>query len=68
MLSIDSGARSRLNTVFIVGNFIGGAIGSALAGTFWQLGGWVLLMAAAAGVIGVALTTWLVHRTRALAR
>lgn len=67
MLSIDPSARSRLNTVIIVGSFIGGAVGSALAGVLWPLGGWPLLMVAAATVIGFALTLWLVHRTRALA-
>jgi predicted MFS family arabinose efflux permease len=67
MLSIDRSARSRLNTVIIVGNFIGGAIGSALAGIFWPLGGWPVLTIAAATVTGFALTLWLVHRTRALA-
>lgn len=68
MLSIDPSARSRLNTVIIVGSFIGGAVGSALAGVLWPLGGWPLLMVAAATVIGFALTLWLVHRTRALVR
>lgn len=67
MLSIDGTARSRLNTVFVVGNFIGGAIGSALAGTFWQIGGWPAVMLTAAVVIGFALTVWAVQRSRALA-
>lgn len=68
MLSIDPGARSRLNTVFVVGNFIGGAIGSALAGVFWQAGGWPLLMLAAAIVIGIPLAIWITQRNRALAK
>jgi len=67
MLSIDPAARSRLNTVFIVGNFIGGAIGSTLAGVFWEVGGWPVLMFAAATVVGVALTIWATQRTRTLA-
>jgi predicted MFS family arabinose efflux permease len=67
VLSIDRSARSRLNTVVIVGGFIGGAIGSALAGSLWPLGGWPVLTIAAATVTGFALTLWLVHRTRALA-
>lgn len=66
MLSIDPAARSRLNTVFVVGNFVGGAIGSALAGAFWQAGGWPGLMLAAALVIGLPLTIWLTQRNRAL--
>ncbi|MBO0985392.1 MFS transporter [Rathayibacter sp. SD072] len=67
MLSIDPGARSRLNTVYIVGNFAGGAIGSALAGVLWQAGGWTALMLVAATVLGFGLTVWAVQRTRALA-
>jgi predicted MFS family arabinose efflux permease len=67
MLSIDRSARSRLNTVIIVGSFIGGAAGSALAGLVWPIGGWPVLMIAAACVAGFALTLWLVHRNRALA-
>jgi predicted MFS family arabinose efflux permease len=67
MLSIDRSARSRLNTVIIVGSFIGGAVGSALAGLVWPIGGWPVLMITAACVAGFALTLWLVHRNRALA-
>jgi predicted MFS family arabinose efflux permease len=66
MLSIDPGARSRLNTAFVVGNFVGGALGSALAGALWPVGGWTALMVAAACLVGVALTVWGVHRRRAL--
>jgi predicted MFS family arabinose efflux permease len=66
MLSIDPGARSRLNTAFVVGNFVGGALGSALAGALWPVGGWPVLMVAAACLVGVALTVWGVHRRRAL--
>jgi len=67
MLSIDPAARSRHNTVFIVGNFIGGAVGSALAGTLWQAGGWPFVMVVAACLPGAALTVWAVQRRRALA-
>jgi predicted MFS family arabinose efflux permease len=66
MLSIDPAARSRLNTAFVVGNFVGGALGSALAGVLWPFGGWVALMVAAASLVGFALTVWSVHRRRAL--
>jgi len=67
MLSIDPSARSRLNTVFVVVNFIGGAIGSALAGLVWPIGGWTGEMITGAVIVGIALTIWVVHRTRALA-
>jgi predicted MFS family arabinose efflux permease len=68
MLSIDASGRSRLNTAFVGGNFIGGAIGSALAGVCWQLGGWSPVMVAAAAVVALALLVWLVTRNGALAR
>lgn len=68
MVSIDPAARSRLNTAFVGGNFIGGAIGSALAGTFWQLGGWISVMVVAVVVIALALLAWAVTRKGALAR
>jgi predicted MFS family arabinose efflux permease len=67
MVSLDASARSRLNTAFVGGNFVGGAIGSALAGAFWQLGGWVPVMTAAAAIAALALLTWLINRTGALA-
>lgn len=67
MLSIDPAARSRLNTLFVVGNFIGGGVGSTLAGVLWGFGGWPLLMLAGAIVVSIALTTWLLQRRRVLA-
>ncbi|WP_323990937.1 MFS transporter [Nguyenibacter sp. L1] len=33
-------ARSRLNTIFMTGMFLGGAIGSAVATWAWHMGGW----------------------------
>ncbi|MCS5721703.1 MFS transporter [Herbiconiux sp. CPCC 203407] len=68
MLSIDASARSRLNTAFVFGNFVGGAIGSALAGAFWQLGGWVPVMIAASVVVALALLIWVISHKGALAR
>ncbi|WP_371811000.1 MFS transporter [Frigoribacterium sp. CFBP 13707] len=66
LLSLDPAARSRLNTAFVVGNFVGGSIGSALAGTVWPVGGWPALMVLSAVLIGVAGTVWAVHRRRGL--
>lgn len=62
LLSVDPAARSRLNSVFVTSNFIGGAAGSALAGFLWPLGGWSVLMIAAAVLITVALFIWYVRR------
>jgi predicted MFS family arabinose efflux permease len=66
VLSVDPGARSRLNTAFVVGNFIGGTIGSALASTLWHLGGWTAVMVGGMAMTGVALLVWLVQRTRSM--
>lgn len=67
MMSLDPSGRSRLNTVFVVGNFVGGTIGSALAGLLWGLGGWPVIMTAAGVLLLLALLIWAVQRRRALA-
>ncbi|MDQ0390892.1 MFS transporter [Labrys monachus] len=38
--ALDPDARSRLNTIFMTGMFLGGAAGSAVATTAWDLGAW----------------------------
>lgn len=50
-------ARSRLNTVFMTGIFIGGAIGSAGASFAWAHGGWtaVSLFGGALALLGLSL-------------
>ncbi|RZL84699.1 MAG: MFS transporter [Rhodococcus sp. (in: high G+C Gram-positive bacteria)] len=67
MMAIDPAARSRMNTVYVVGNFIAGAIGSALAGLIWAWGGWTGLMAVGAAILVLGLALWAAQRTRALA-
>jgi len=62
LFSVNPNARSRLNTAFIVGNFIGGAIGSTLTGPLWEHGGWVLLTLGEVVLIGFALAVWLTQR------
>jgi predicted MFS family arabinose efflux permease len=66
MLSIDPAARSRLNTALVVGNFVGGAIGSTLAAILWQSGGWLAIMGTSVVITIVALAVWFVHRKGAL--
>jgi predicted MFS family arabinose efflux permease len=67
LFSIDPAARSRLNTAFVACNFIGGAIGSTLAGVLWEAGGWQAVMGGGAAIITFALLVWAWQRGRALA-
>lgn len=46
LMSVEPQSRSRLNTAFVTGNFLGGTIGSALASVLWQSGGWGGVMGA----------------------
>jgi predicted MFS family arabinose efflux permease len=62
LFALDPDARSRLNTAFVTGNFIGGAIGSALAGVLWQFGGWLAITVVGAALIALAFIAWLSHR------
>lgn len=55
LLSLSAENRSRLNTAYVTCNFMGGALGSALAGTLWNRGGWALLMACASVLMVVCL-------------
>jgi predicted MFS family arabinose efflux permease len=48
-------ARSRLNTIFMSGIFIGGAIGSAFGGTVYKLAGWFPTCLFGAAMASVAL-------------
>ncbi|GAA0361337.1 MFS transporter [Actinoallomurus spadix] len=54
IFTIAPEARSRLNTAYITGNFIGGAVGSVLASALWSAGGWpaVVIAGAAASFFG----------------
>lgn len=66
LFAIDPAARSRLNTAFVTGNFIGGAIGSAVASVLWNAGGWTAVTVGGAVLMGFAVTVWAVHRRRGL--
>ena len=55
-------ARSRVNTVFMVCYFIGGATGSAVGVTAWRAFGWVGVCMA--GIAFTALAGWIHHATR----
>lgn len=64
LFNLSQGERSRLNTVFVVNNFIFGAVGSALASLLWALGGWSYVMIAASVISVVALIVWLFSRSK----
>jgi predicted MFS family arabinose efflux permease len=66
MFAVDPAARSRLNTAFVTINFIGGAIGSALASLLWHVGGWTAVMIGGSALLAVALIVWGIHRRGAL--
>ena len=62
LFNLSQKERSRLNTVFVVNNFLFGAVGSALASLLWSLGGWAYVMMAACAVSLVALIVWLLSK------
>ena len=64
LFNLSQGERSRLNTVFVVNNFIFGAVGSALASLLWSWGGWSYVMMAASAVSVAALIVWLFSRSK----
>ncbi|WP_405268872.1 MFS transporter [Methanobrevibacter sp.] len=62
LFNLSNEERSRLNTVFVVSNFIFGAIGSALASLLWSLGSWEYVMAGSTAISVIALMVWLWSR------
>jgi predicted MFS family arabinose efflux permease len=55
-------ARSRLNTVFMVSSFFGGAIGSSLGSYAWSSWGWTGVCAVGGSMVTLAFLIWLAHR------
>lgn len=55
MLAINPAARSRLNTIYVVCLFVGGAIGSSIAGMLWSWTGWSGLMTVGSVILLLAL-------------
>ncbi|GAB7037711.1 MULTISPECIES: MFS transporter [Catenuloplanes] len=64
LFALAGPARSRVNTAVVVSNFLGGAVGSAVAGPLWAAGGWAAIMSAAIGVTLTALLLWATTRRR----
>ena len=63
LFNLSNDERSRLNTVFVVNNFIFGAIGSALATLLWSLGGWSYVMCGSCLISIVALIGWIFSKS-----
>ena len=62
LFALSNEERSRLNTVFVVSNFIFGAVGSALASFLWASGGWSYVMIGSIVISVMALGVWLSSR------
>ncbi len=62
LFALSDEERSRLNTVFVVNNFIFGAVGSALASFLWSCGGWSFVMMGAISISVIALIVWMSSR------
>lgn len=60
--ALEPAARSRINTVFMVSTFTGGAIGSTLGSFAWQHWGWSGVCLMGGMLIVAALCIWLVYR------
>jgi predicted MFS family arabinose efflux permease len=67
VFAVSDEARSRLNTAFVTGNFLGGAMGSAAATLLWSAGGWTAVSAAGIALSAVALLLWELGRRSTLA-
>lgn len=64
VMAINPNTSSRLNTAIVVGNFVGGAIGSALASVFWDVAQWPLVAGAAGAIALIGLIVWALQRRR----
>lgn len=62
LFALSNEERSRLNTVFVVNNFLFGAIGSALASFLWSQGGWTYVMGGSIFISILAFMIWLSSR------
>lgn len=64
IFALSNTERSRLNTAFVVNNFLFSAAGSGLATAFWNLGGWTAVALSAAVFCLIAFAIWLFSRKK----
>jgi predicted MFS family arabinose efflux permease len=62
VFAVSHEARSRINTAYVTSNFIGGAIGSAVASVLWGAGGWTAVTIAGMVLSVLALLVWAIGR------
>ena len=62
LFALSHEARSRLNTAYVTGNFLGGAAGSAGATLLWTAGGWTAITVTGMALSLVALLVWALGR------
>jgi predicted MFS family arabinose efflux permease len=66
IFALSAEARSRLNTAFVCGNFVGGALGSVAASLLWSAAGWRAVSTAGALLALFGVVLWLGTRRSAL--
>jgi predicted MFS family arabinose efflux permease len=62
VFAVSHEARSRINTAYVTSNFIGGAVGSAMASVLWTAGGWTAVTIAGLVLSAFALVVWAIGR------
>ncbi|MCI2423246.1 MFS transporter [Saccharopolyspora sp. K220] len=66
IFAISAESRSRINTAYVAGNFIGGAVGSIAATLLWAAGGWNAVVIAGVALSLVGFVLWLATRNGVL--
>ncbi|GJG87105.1 MFS transporter [Gemmatimonadetes bacterium T265] len=62
IFALDDASRGRINAVYMVAYFAGGALGSAASATAWARGGWAAVSGVGAAFAALALGVWVVRR------
>ena len=62
IFALDDASRGRINAVYMVAYFIGGAVGSAAGAAAWTHGGWPVVSGTGAAFAAIALGLWAARR------